>query len=114
VVTEKVLMSLAQIQNIVTIVAPLLALVLTIVTWLVTRERFAEFWKKWFKRILIIVVVLAGIVFLWQMGWLQQSITWPLWWLLLYSAIIFCSPIAIFLLFLYIDNSAHVAFEVKS
>jgi hypothetical protein len=81
------------------IAATIASPVLTILTWLVTRERFAEFWKKRFKQILIIAVVLSGITLLWRMGWLawlQNQITWPVWVLLLYSAIVFCLPIGIF------------------
>jgi len=62
-------------------IATLVSLPLTILTWLLTRERFTTFWKKWFKWILpfFAVIALAG---LWRLGylhWLRYRLHCPLW-----------------------------------
>ena len=75
-------LSLADLGNI----AAIISVPLTLLTWLVTRERFAGFWKKQGKLILAITVVLAAVA-LWRIGWLnwlQYQVTWPIWGLLLY------------------------------
>ncbi len=87
-------------------IAAIVSVPLMLLTWLVTRERFAEFWKKRGKVILAITVVLA-LVALWRIGWLnwlQYQVTWPIWGLLLYPIVLLCVLIGIGLLILYISD----------
>ena len=88
-------------------IAAIVSVPLMLLAWLVTRERFAEFWKKRFKPILITTVVLAGLVVLWRIGWLnwlQYQVTWPIWGLLLYPVVLLCVPVGIVALIVYIDD----------
>lgn len=88
-------------------IAAIVSVPLMLLAWLVTRERFAEFWKKRFKPILITTVVLAGLVVLWRIGWLnwlRYQVTWPIWGLLLYPVVLLCVLVGIVALILYIDN----------
>lgn len=67
--------------------AQIASIPITILTWLVTRERLAKFWKKWFV-VIVPIVLITGVVGLWQKGWLrwlQFQITWPVWALILLS-----------------------------
>jgi hypothetical protein len=94
-------LTLADLSSIATIIGVLL----TLLTWLVTRERLAEFWKKRGKLILAIIVILAMMEFLWRMGWLnwlQYQVTWPIWRLLLYPVVLFCVLVGIGVLIVYI------------
>ena len=87
-------------------IAAIVSVPLMLLAWLVTRERFAEFWRKRGKLILAIVVVLA-VVALWRIGWLnwlQYQVTWPIWGLLLYPLVLFSVIVGIFVLILYIDD----------
>lgn len=68
-------------------IAQIISVPLMLLTWLVTRERLAQFWRKWHKPIFAVTVVLA-IWGIWRLGWLEwlpNSISWPIWGLLLYS-----------------------------
>ena len=96
-------LSLADLSSIATIIGVLL----TLLTWLFTRERLAEFWKKRGKLILAIMVILAMVAFLWRMGWLnwlQYQVTWPIWGLLLYPVVLLCVLVGIVILIVYIDD----------
>lgn len=65
--------------------AQIVSIPLTILIWLITRERFVKFWKKWFVLILVIVLII-GLLGLWKanwLKWLQYQITWPVWVLIL-------------------------------
>ncbi len=67
-------------------IAQIISVPLTLLAWLITRERFAEFWQKRGKPILAIAVILT-VVALWHIGWLnwlQYQVAWPVWGLLLY------------------------------
>jgi amino acid transporter len=95
-------LSLANLANI----AQIISVPLTLLVWLVTRERFAEFWKKRGKLVLAITVVLA-VATLWRIGWLnwlQYQVTWPIWGLLLYPFVLLCVLVGIVALILYIDG----------
>jgi hypothetical protein len=68
-------------------IAQIISVPLMLLTWLVTRERFAQFWRKWRKPIFAVTVVLT-IWGIWRLGWLEwlpNNISWPIWGLLLYS-----------------------------
>jgi hypothetical protein len=72
----------------------------------VKRERFEEYWKKHFKLILGVIMVLA-IFEIWHQGWLEwlrNSISWPIWGLLLYSVTLVVIVLA--LTFLYPRKTA--------
>jgi len=95
-------LSLADLGNI----AAIISVPLTFLTWLVTRERFAGFWKKRGKLILPITVTLA-VVTMWRIGWLnwlQYQVTWPVWGLLLYPVVLLCVLAGILALIVYVDN----------
>lgn len=67
--------------------AQIISIPLTILIWLITRERFVKFWKKWFVLILVIALII-GLIGLWKanwLKWLQYQITWPVWALILLS-----------------------------
>lgn len=67
--------------------AQIISIPLTILLWLITRERFVKFWKKWFVLISVIVLII-GLIGLWKanlLKWLQYQITWPVWALILLS-----------------------------
>lgn len=84
--------------------AAIVSVPLMLFTWLVTRERFAAFWKKRFKPILIIMVF-AGLIGLWRIGWLnwvQYQVILPIWVLLLYPMLIFGLIVSLGLLAFYI------------
>jgi len=70
-------------------IAQIVSVPLMLLIWLVTRERFTQFWRKLFKPILAVTAVLA-ILGIWRLGWLewlQIRISWPIWGLLLCSVI---------------------------
>ena len=79
-------MNLSDIAN----YAQIVSIPLTILIWLITRERFVKFWKKWFVLILVIALII-GLIGLWKVNWLQwlqwlqYQITWPVWALMLLS-----------------------------
>jgi uncharacterized membrane protein len=87
-------------------IAQIISVPLTILVWLFTREKFAEFWRKRGRVILAITVVLA-LVALWRIGWLnwlQYQVTWPIWGLLLYPLVLLCVLVGIVILIVYIDD----------
>jgi hypothetical protein len=80
----------------------LLAPLLTVITWLVTRERFAEFWRRrrWVLRSLAgLISVAVGMLWLgwWAklFGWFGQTVTWQRWMLTLYSLGMIALPFAV-------------------
>jgi hypothetical protein len=65
--------------------AQILGLPLAVVLWFFTRERAVKFWEKWIKLILGALAVLT-LITLWRVGWLDwlaNSVTWPVWALIL-------------------------------
>lgn len=85
-------------------IAQIVSVPLMLLTWLVTRERFAQFWRKLFKPILAVTAILA-ILGIWRLGWLewlQIRISWPIWGLLLYSTLL---VMALVLIYLYLRRS---------
>lgn len=83
-------------------IAQIVSVPLMLLTWLVTRERFAQFWKKWFRLILVVTMVLA-IIGIWRQGWLewlQIRISWPIWGLLLYFVALFVMVLVLNYLYL--------------
>lgn len=68
-------------------IATILSVPLAILTWLLTRERFAKFWKKRLKWILVIVAVIAiaGLSRMGWLNWLQHKFMCPVWVLILLS-----------------------------
>jgi hypothetical protein len=78
--------SLSDLANVVTIASFPLA----VVTWLVTRERFAAFWKRFWKWVAVTVVGLFCIG-LWKtghLGWLGMAVSTPLWAVLLVTGLV--------------------------
>ena len=85
-------------------IAQIVSVPLMLLIWLVTRERFTQFWRKLFKPILAVTAVLA-ILGIWRLGWLewlQIRISWPIWGLLLYSTLLVT---ALVLIYLYLRRS---------
>jgi hypothetical protein len=81
-------MNLEELNTVTTIIVTAISPLLTVLTWLVTRERFATFWKRWGWWIIVSVMLLSILFFCWRQGWLmwlQLTVTWPLWGLILYS-----------------------------
>lgn len=100
-------MDLSRIESIVTIIAAIIAPFLTILTWLVTREKFVDFWKKWFKRLLSFALVISIILLAWRIGWLNwlsNQITWPIWGFILFAIGVLLTPVLIFLLILFLED----------
>lgn len=61
--------------------AQILAVPIALLAWLVTGDRFAKFWKCWFRLIFGFVLLLALWAFLrfgW-LSWLTKSISIPVW-----------------------------------
>src|SRR5713101_6493950 len=61
--------------------AQILAVPIALLAWLVTGDRFAKFWKCWFRLIFGFVLLLALWAFL-RLGWLSwltKSISIPVW-----------------------------------
>jgi len=51
--------------------------------------------QKRLTAIMVFALVVSGVMFSWYMGWLvwlQHPVTWPVWWLILYSLILLCLP----------------------
>ena len=100
-------MDLSKVESIVTIVVTLITPLLTILTWLVTREKFVGFWKRWFKTILGTALVVSIFIFVWRIGWLNwlsNTVTWPIWGLVLFAIGVLLSPILIILLILLVSS----------
>lgn len=83
--------------------AQIASIPLAILTWLVTREKFARFWRKWLPFILFFVII-VGFIGLWKLGylkWFQYQSTWPVWALILLSM----SGLIVISLILFVINS---------
>ena len=67
--------------------AQILSVPLTVLAWLVTKERFAKFWKKRLK-IIFTAFGIITLIGLWRLGWLSWlsfRVSWPIWSLILLS-----------------------------
>lgn len=78
-------------------IATIVMVPLLLFTWWFTRDRFVDFWKKRFK-IILAVTVLIGLWSLWNqgcLGWLQNRSSLPMWALILYSIFLVSVPVAV-------------------
>jgi uncharacterized integral membrane protein len=90
--------------------ATIVGLAFTVAARWITRERFSGFWAKYFKGILVVLLLLAGLVQMWRMGrldWLARSVTWPLWALIVYPFVVIVVLICLLALAIAIDDRLH-------
>jgi len=110
-------MNLSRIESIVTIIVTLITPLLTLLTWLVTREKFVDFWKKWFKTILNVALAVSAIMLSWRVGWLNwlsNTVTWPIWGLILFAVGVLLLPILIVLFVSFLENKKETNNEETS
>jgi hypothetical protein len=70
-------------------------------------DEIEESTQKRLTIVMIVALIISGAMFSWYMGWLvwlRNSVTWPIWWLFLYSLILLCLPVLIFAGILYFST----------
>jgi hypothetical protein len=92
--TSQQLQDIATIVTIVSGIFTVLGTIVTILTWLIPREKLGKFWHRWRGLILKIagaITAVSGAILLWRIGWLswlQAPVTLPVWGLVALSGVL--------------------------